>query len=142
VTNFEKRWAWFFTLLGWRWTYFPVQHGYLVQPTFRVCIPCGNSECNGSHVLDVFLRRVTHVEHFGISIFNLASWRKGAESPYDEPHPALFGENPTVTVWQMAHGIGGGEYCIPFWVPDWRNLWAQARSLTKAVAAPPVGRLR
>jgi hypothetical protein len=142
MTNFEKRWAWFFTLAGWRWKNFPAGHGFSVQPSFRVCIPCGHSECYGSHELDVFLRRgVSNPDKFQVSIFELASVRRGADSPYDSPHPALFGANPSVTVWQMSHGAGGGEYSVPVWVPDWESLWAQARSLIQAIAAPPVGRL-
>jgi hypothetical protein len=143
VTNFEKCWAWFFSLIGWQWKYFPQAHGFSVEPSFRVCVPCGHSECSGSHMLDVFLRRgVNNAERFGVSIFALASLCRGSDSPYDSPHPALFGENPSVTIWEMAHGCGGGEYSVPVWVPDWKDIWARARSLTRSVATPPVGRLR
>ncbi len=143
MTNFEKRWAWFFTLVGWAWRYFPAQHGYRVQPSFRVCIPCRNSECDGSHTLDVFLRRgVTSPESFGVTVYQLASMRRNADSPYDSPHPALFGEDPTVTIWEMSHGCGGGEYRIPVWLPDnWKHLWKAARALTCYSVAQPVGSL-
>jgi len=142
VTNFEKRWAWFFVLAGWQWEYFPSDHGFLVQPAFRVCIPCGHSECYGSHTLDVFLRRVAKIEGFGLTVLNLASLRPSADSTWDSPHPALFGMNPSVTIWQMPHGAGGGEECVPAWVPNWKAMWKAARSLTCYSAAQPVGSLR
>jgi hypothetical protein len=142
MTNFERRWAWFFTLLGWHWKYFPTKHGFQVQPTFRVEFPCGHSECDGSHTLDVFLRRgVLSVDRFGVSVYDLASPRKGADSPYYSPHPALYGDNPGVTVWEMCHGSGGGQYDIPTWVPDWHDLWTRACSLTRTALVQSAGRL-
>jgi len=143
VTNFEKRWAWFFMLLGWQWEYFPAKHGFNVQPAFRVRIPCENSECNGAHDLDVFLRRgIRDITAFGVSIYDLAASRKNGDSPYNSPHPALFGDNPSVSIWEMAHGHGGGEYCIPYWESDWQRAWRQARSLTITSVLLPIGRLR
>jgi hypothetical protein len=142
VTNFEKRWAWFFSLVGWQWKYFPARHGYNVQPSFRVSIPCNHSDCGGSHLLDVFLMRSVHdANDFGATIYGLAATRRHADSPYEPPHPALFGANPSVTTWQMPHGCGGGEYDVPYWVPNWKQHWVTARAVTSAVAAQPVGDL-
>ena len=129
MTKLERRWAWFFMLAGWTWAYRP-RTKYFLSPTFRVSFPCGHGECHGSHELDVFLRDVTRVEDFGVTIWNLASARPpaddlmGAGSPYDAPHTALFGADPSVTTWEMAHGAGGGCETVSRWVPD--ELWERA----------------
>jgi hypothetical protein len=144
MTNFEKRWAWFFTLLGWQWKYFPVRHGFAkVRPVFRVSIPYGHNECSGSHVLDVFLRRgVLNPDAFGVSVNDLAACRRVRNDPWSEPHPALFGDNPSASTWVMAHGAGGGTECLETWAPDWKKVWASARAHVRSVMPLPSGGLR
>lgn len=141
MTNFEKRWAWFFTLLGWQWKYFPVHHGFVrVRPTFRVAIPCGHSECADRHVLDVFLRRgVLTPDGFGVTVYDLAACRRRINNPWCEPHPALFGDNPSASTWEMGHGAGGGTEWIETWAPDWKKVWARARAHSLGVLPLPSG---
>ena len=132
MTKLEKRWAWFFVMNGWRWTYHPVCE-YFLRPTFRVSFRCEHSECNGSHTLDVFLMDVDHEKDFGLTVYDLAGARPQTDvcGAYVEPHPALFGSNPSVTTWEMAHGAGGGMECVPNWAPDWRGDWASAGYLAR-----------
>jgi hypothetical protein len=143
VTNFEKRWAWFFTLLGWEWEYWPKTHMFpSMRPDFRVSIPC---EC-GSHILEIFLRRgVTRAEGFSSVWELLQSLRRDARVPFDSPtQPALFGDNPGVTVLDTVHAGGKtGVLNIGIWLPqNWKSLWKSARALTCYSIAQPVGRLR
>ena len=44
---------------------------------------------------------------------------------YSEPHPALFGDGPNNTYWQMAHGAGGGVETVANWIGD-SDLWERA----------------
>jgi hypothetical protein len=43
---------------------------------------------------------------------------------YCEPVPALFGDGPKNTHWQMAHGAGGGYASVGGWYGD--ELWGRA----------------
>jgi hypothetical protein len=52
-------------------------------------------------------------------------------SPYNEPNPALFGDGPENTYWQMSHGAGGGCEQVDDWmtssrVSDVNELWERA----------------
>ena len=43
---------------------------------------------------------------------------------YEVPHPALFGDGPENTFWEMAHGAGGGcEHVMDWMVTD--SPWEQ-----------------
>lgn len=110
-------WARFFSLLGWRWR---VSH----VPGFdlNLTIPCAHSECSGSHEI---LARIQHGDH-GYYCEKLHGELFSVDEMYNSPHPAIFGENPGCTYWQMAHGAGGGEESIEQWVPDWKALWTRA----------------
>ena len=44
---------------------------------------------------------------------------------YSEPHPALFGDGPENTYWQMPHGAGGGVEAVAQWVPGAARIWEQ-----------------
>ncbi len=123
MTKLEKQWRVFFGLFGWECKYRPAYRGRL-QPTFRVSIPCGHSECYGSHDLYVFVLDVKSVEEFGVTVWDLGD-------PYHSPHPALFGADPSVTTWEMAHGAGGGVECVANWVRDCKHAWGTARAMAE-----------
>ena len=144
VTNFEKRWAWFFTLVGWQWEYWPKKHPFRkVRPDFRVAVPC--RVCPGTHTLEIFLRRgVTCAEDFSSVWGLLQSLRRDANIGLDSPtQPAVFGNNPAITLLDTVHG--GGKYGvleIGVWLPDdWKAMWKAARALTCYSVAQPVGEL-
>jgi hypothetical protein len=112
----KLRWARFFTLAGLNWN-------LSSTPGFdlKVTIPCRNGDCNGSHTLMVRICRKTcealvqeHGEFYDVDLM------------YNEPHPALFGDGPDNTCWQMAHGAGGGQYTVSYWVGNANELWEQA----------------
>jgi hypothetical protein len=146
MTNFEIRFAWFFTLLGWQWQYRPEQHRFRsMTPDFRVVIPHSSCEhCNDTHsyCLYVFLRR-------GLSGANLFAkfWpvvqalRHEAKISADcRTQPAVFGENPAVTLLDAMHGKEGLLSVANIWLPDdWKSLWKAARILTCYSVARPVG---
>jgi hypothetical protein len=52
---------------------------------------------------------------------------------YTIPSPAMFGIDPTVTEWEMAHGAGGGiESVVNGWAgADWEFAWAEAGNRTR-----------
>jgi hypothetical protein len=98
----KLRWARFFTLAGWNWR-LSTRPGF----DFLVTFPCGSGEC-GSHELLVRVCEKTHE----------ALVRRHTDL-YDidfmyESTPALFGDGPDNTHWQMAHGSGGGDYSLGY----------------------------
>jgi hypothetical protein len=111
----KLQWARFFTLAGWDWKLSP-RPGFDFQVTF----PCGHSECYGSHTLIVRVcdkhydvLKMKHAETFAYAYF--------------EPNPALFGDGPDNTFWEMSHGAGGGEETVHNWTgEDANQLWKRA----------------
>lgn len=114
----KLRWARFFTLAGWQWR-LASDRGF----DFVVTFPCGHSECSGSHSLSVRVieRNKRHLEKLHSKTFS-------AEQLYQIPHPALFGNGPTNTFWQMQHGSGAGVEDVGQWVDNALSLWNQAAS--------------
>jgi len=113
----KLRWARFFTLVGGHWTLAAGHAGY----DFVVTIPCCHSECNGSHKLTIRVCDKNHADLIAKhnSLFDI-------EDMYRDPHPALFGSNPSSTHWQMVHGNGGGYYTVDYWFGDASKLWESA----------------
>jgi hypothetical protein len=108
----KLRWARFFTLAGWDWKLSSTP-GFDFQVTF----PCGHSEC-GKHELLIRICEKTyealvrkHDELFDVHYM------------YGSPHPALFGEGPKNTHWQMGHGSGGGIASLGFYGGVMDELW-------------------
>jgi hypothetical protein len=109
----KLRWARFFTLAGWNWR-LANRPGF----DFIVTFPCVHSECSGSHTLKVRISEKVHE----------ALVRKHEEL-YDwdaEQHPALFGDGPDNTHWQMMHGAGGGYETVSSWVAKANRVWERA----------------
>ncbi len=50
---------------------------------------------------------------------------------FDVPSPAMFGIDPSVTEWSMAHGAGGGIETIEGWVDDCGEKWAEAGNIVR-----------
>ncbi|WP_158785744.1 hypothetical protein [Granulicella sp. L46] len=112
----KLRWARFFTLAGWDWR-LANQPGF----DFIVTFPCGHSECSGSHTLKV---RICE------KVYDALARRHGeiydVDSMYSIPHPALFGDGPDNTYWQMGHGSGGGCETVSQWIANANRLWERA----------------
>ena len=115
--HLKLRWARFFTLVGWHWTLAAKHAGY----DFNLTIPCGKSDCNGSHQLDVRISKNSYGELIAEHDRLFA-----VEDMYRSPHPALFGHGPDQTHWQMVHGDGGGYYHITTWLGNADELWERA----------------
>jgi hypothetical protein len=109
----KLRWARFFTLAGWDWKLSP-------KPDFdfQVTFSCGHSEC-GSHEL---LVRISEKTHEALIATHKQLW--DVHYMYSSPHPALFGDGPDNTHWQMAHGAGGGYASLGAW--GFADLWERA----------------
>jgi len=112
----KLRWARFFTLAGLQWK-LANRPGF----DFIVTIPCEHSECSGSHVLRVRISEKAHD-----ALVRKHDELYDAERIYTEPHPALFGDGPDNTHWQMGHGAGGGTECLTRWVLEGDKLWERA----------------
>ena len=112
----KLQWARFFTLASWEWK-LSSRPGF----DFEVAFPCGHSECSGSHKL---LVRV--VEKHRAALAKSHGKKFSGEQIYSVPHPALFGDGPDNTFWQMQHGAGGGVEEVSRWVHDGGRLCRQA----------------
>lgn len=127
-SRLEARWAAFFDLAKWDWQYEPVDlEGW--TPDFRVEFPCGHSECSGSHVLLVEVKPYFSIAEFsGHPCMDYSYGRSWGDNirliPADAS--AAFGNDPSVTEWEMSHGSGGGIESIENWVDDVETLWIQA----------------
>jgi len=113
----KLKWARFFTLAGWRWNLAASYSGF----DFHVVRPCKHSECNGSHELKIRImeRRLDLLQKRHGELYS-------GEDMYASPHPALFGDGPKNTVWQMSHGAGGGLYRLDEWQNNAEELWERA----------------
>jgi hypothetical protein len=114
----KLRWARFFTLAGWQWKLSP-RPGFDFQVTF----PCGHSECGGSHTL---LVRVSDKCYEALA----EKHRVTFGNAYQAPNPALFGDGPGNTYWEMVHGAGGGCEQVADWMTHAKlgvsALWERA----------------
>ena len=136
-SRLEARWAAFFSLARWAWEYEPIDlDGW--SPDFRVVIPCGHSECNGAHVLFAEVKPFWRLSQFDghpcTQFMYGVQWDFSGETviaSIDADSSALLGASPEVTHWQMSHGCGGGEFDVPFFVPNYDALWKQAGNLTQ-----------
>ncbi len=113
----KLKWARFFTLAGWDWKLAPRHSSF----DFRVTFPCVHSECDGSHSL---LVRICEKTLEALAAKQMDLW--DIDFIYSVPSPALFGDGPENTFWQMSHGAGGGVESVGTWVPDARELWERA----------------
>jgi hypothetical protein len=111
----KLRWARFFTLAGWQWRLSP-RPGF----DFEVTFPCRNGECDGSHTLIVRVADKSYHEF-------VDEYHKTFRNTYREPNPALFGDGPEDTYWEMVHGSGCGCETAQSWTSTDANLlWKEA----------------
>lgn len=118
-SRLEARWAAFFDLAGWAWSYEPIDlAGW--SPDFAVTIPCTHSECPAGHALYVEVKPYTDLDAF----HDHPAWSM-MNGAYD-PAPAVFGVSPVVTAFYVIHGDGGVQLSVPFFVAQWDALWKAA----------------
>ncbi|WP_338925033.1 hypothetical protein V0M98_39140 (plasmid) [Pseudomonas silesiensis] len=128
-TELLAQWAAFFDLAGWDW-----DRGIVAvenwKPDYKVCFPCGHSECSGSHTLFVSVLPVENIDEVeGHPALEHIYEIKDESGCWLANAGALFGNTPDVTRWEMAHGSGGGVDTVKIWVEDANQLWIKARSL-------------
>lgn len=125
-SRLEARWAAFFELAGWEWKYEPFDFQDWV-PDFWVKFHCGHSECGGFHTLLIEVKPYLSLAQF--------DGHPCTEHPYGEGIPAdasaAFGNDPSVTEWEMVHGAGGGTESVGQWVDNCEELWKLAGELTQ-----------
>jgi hypothetical protein len=115
--HLKLKWARFFALAGWAWKLAPKHSSF----DFRVTFPCEHSECNGSHSL---LVRISEKTLEALTAKHADLWN--IDFVYSVPSPALFGDGPNNTYWQMVHGAGGGDESVSQWLPDANERWERA----------------
>jgi len=128
-TELLARWAAFFDLAGWEW-----DRGISAvenwKPDYRVCFPCGHSECSGSHSILISVLPVNDIEDVKGHPALENSW--GVRNPLGQllaDAGALFGNTPKATEWVMSHGAGGGTENVHNWVDKANQLWIEAGSI-------------
>ncbi len=136
-SRLEAQWACFFDQAKWKWDYEPMDlAGW--TPTFRVEFPCGHTECSESHVLLVGVQPFHDISQFaGQSCmdFPYGECRKstGEVETIPADASAVFGINPDVTYWEMAHGAGGGIDSVKQWISAYvvNQLWKAAGNIIR-----------
>lgn len=131
-SHLEARWAAFFELAGWTWKYRPIRLADWT-PTFIVSFSCEHSECHGSHTLAVEVQPFADLETFrsekGGYYGTLEDYYFYGQNELPAHAVALFGLNPGVASWEMAHGAGGGTCDIAWAIQqDWEPLWKQTET--------------
>ena len=125
-TDLQARWAAFFDLAGWTWQKDPVPIKNW-KPEFRVTFNCGHSECHGTHTILISVLPIDNVNgvkgHPALShCYSVedSTGRKVADAG------AVFGLSPNATLWEMAHGAGGGVEDVTKWIDNANALWSKA----------------
>jgi hypothetical protein len=100
--NLKLRWARFFTLAGWNWRLSRNR-----SFDFLVEWPGVDDDDRTTHYLHV---RICEKTRDALEAKHDDLW--GVHYMYSNPHPALFGDGPDNTHWQMTWGSGGGSYSL------------------------------
>jgi len=117
--HLKLRWARFFTLAGWNWS-LARQSGL----DFLIDFPGVDCDDNSPHSL---LVRICEKNYKALIAKHDDLW--DVHYMYSSPHPALFGDGPKNTHWQIAWGSGGGYYTVAG-----RMLYNRAEELWKRAA--------
>ncbi len=130
-SHLEAQWAAFFDLAKWSWRTNPVPvDGW--RPDFRVTFPCGHSECSGDHTLLVSVVEATSVlELDGQPALSHSYGVRDHRGKGRADGGAAFGIGPSVTVFEISHGAGGGVFRVSWFEPDADTLWARAAMLVE-----------
>lgn len=100
--------------------------------------PCDHLECGPSHVLLVAVLPVDDAKAFADHRSQHHIYGINTDGPGENPELSLhtdvdagagFGSSPEATVWQFAHGAGGGIFSVAEWVDDSIPLWRRTKGL-------------
>lgn len=130
-TSLEAQWAAFFDLAGWSWWVNPraIENW---RPDFKVTLPCGHSQCGGSHTLLVSVLPISDVAAVKEHPCLRYSYKvKDKDGEWIADAGAIFGNDPTATIWEMSHGSGGGVESVMNWASMVDEHWIKAKSLIK-----------
>jgi hypothetical protein len=111
----KLRWARFFTLAGWNWK-LPSTPGF----DFLVEWPGIDRDDDVRHSL---LVRICEKTHDALAVKHRELW--DVHYAFSSTAPALFGDGPENTFWQMTWGSGGGDYCLAQY-GGMSELWERA----------------
>lgn len=125
-SRLEARWAAFFDRIAWHWKYEPIDFSGWT-PDFWVKIHCRHNqgECF-DHVIYAEVKPFEDVETFKQHpAYNLA-YRYDNKEKLNVEAVGLLGLDPSVSLFSMVHGDGGGGYTIPSFAPYWEQSWKEA----------------
>ncbi|WP_409268769.1 hypothetical protein [Pseudomonas sp. KCJK9044] len=131
-TKLLAQWAVFFELAGWEWQPTPSTVGNWL-PDFRVQFDCGHSECSGSHSLLVSVLAVDDPQKVQGHPAMQYRYHVRDDSGFHADAGALFGNSPSASHWEMAHGAGGGLESVPSWVSNAHQLWSKAHNILSSL---------
>lgn len=138
-SRLEASYAAFFDLARWTWEYEPIDlNGW--TPDFRVEFPCKHSECeqtdgqrDGSHVLLCEVKPYFKIENFAghpcMQYPYGQNEKAGTSIPADSG--AALGVNPRISIFEMCHGAGGGQFSLVDWISPIDALWIGAQEKTR-----------
>lgn len=114
--HLKLRWARFFTLAGWNWK-------LASAPGFDFVVewPGMDSDDGVQHSL---LVRICEKTHDALASKHRELW--DVHYAFSSAAPALFGDGPKNTFWQMTWGSGGGDYSLDHYGPGMTELWERA----------------
>ena len=112
----KLRWARFFTLASWNWK-------LSSTPGFDFLVEWPGIDSDDG-VLHSLLVCICEKNHDALALKHYELW--DVHFAYSSPHPALFGDGPKNTFWQMSWGAGGGDYCLATFGPGMTELWERA----------------
>lgn len=130
-TRLEAKWAAFFDLAGWSWWVNPIAIDDW-RPDFKVAFKCDHSECNGQHSLLIAILPMSDIKKFnGHPCLSYVYDITDENGQWQADGGAAFGNNPSVSQWEILHGSGGGTEDVYFRVGNADELWIQAEALVK-----------
>ena len=106
-SRLEARWAAFFDLIRWPWSYEPIDFKDWV-PDFMVSFPCGHSECGPMHEFYAEVKPYRSIEEF--KGHPAADWDAAYGCKYGLNGVILLGLDYTAAYTEFSHGHGG-VYC-------------------------------
>jgi len=130
-SRLEARYAAFFDLLCWEWEYEPIDFkGW--TPDFRLKFPCYHSECPSGHTLFVEIKPYYCADQFNSHRCMDFPYGGLGEENIPADAGAGFGIDPSISIFEMCHGSGGGFSVIIGWLPKgWKQLWDIAGNTTR-----------
>ena len=116
-SRLEARYAAFFDLAGWDWSYEAIdKDGWI--PDFLVRFKCACGHCNGRHLLIAEVKWYHSINDFR-SHFCYQFKAHNGESY------AAMGNNPSISAWKSRND-STGFYTIPAILPKWEDMWKTA----------------